>query len=174
MSASDISWSACQPAARQCVEHMRRCTPTGAAQPWRSGPSVAAFEELLTDGITREELFALIEGAAELVVAHKVSPSWWYPQNLCGARTCPRWRAEIAEHAQVKAQAQARRDELEVAAKVRELERLQGAAAVSDVRDLGIARLAGDLRQAMDEREATAQPALQPGAAAGASRAEIS
>jgi hypothetical protein len=115
-------WFQASPGARQVVNHMRAVTPAGAAEPWRSGPSVEAVDVHLDDGVPLEDLLDHVSWCARLVERGKVAPKWWYPSHLFGPKTMPRWRADVAQlHADMKA----------AEANQRELERLSASAAAA-------------------------------------------
>lgn len=158
---------------------MRKRTPRGAAVPWRSGPSVAAVAAHLDDGVAAEDLIELIDGAAELVASGRQDPRWWYPQNLFGERTLPRWQADVAQmraEQQAAREADARREaedrarEAQAQADVAAAERARQAA---PVRDLELARLGRELlaaggfaRAKADKQRRTMTPAADHDATA--------
>lgn len=130
---------------------MRKRTPRGAAVPWRSGPSVGAVQGHLDDGVPAEDLIELIDGAAELVATGRQDARWWYPQNLFGERTLPRWQADVAAmraEQEAAREADARREAEEAARQAQaeaDLAAAEAARQAAPVRDLDLARLGREL-----------------------------
>ncbi len=145
------TWQSATPAARRVIEHMRVCTPKGAAPPWRSGPSVTAAQRLLDDGIPEADLLSLIEDASRIVSngSGTQGPEWWYPQNLFEGGSAPRWLADIAAFRITREAADKRSLELEALEKHGLEER--EAAKAPQVQDLRIRRLGDELLASLSD-----------------------
>lgn len=78
------------------LAEMRRVTPKGATKPWRTAENVEPILGVLAAGEDERSLFDHVRGAAELVDRGEQNPAWWYPANLFGPVTGPRWGADVA------------------------------------------------------------------------------
>lgn len=145
---------------------MRKRTPRGAAPPWRSGPSVAAVEAHLADGVPVDDLLELVDGAAELVASGRQDPRWWYPQNLFGDRTLPRWQADVAAMKADQEAARVADERREAEARAREaqaeadLAAAEAARRAAPVRDFELARIGRELLASGGFARASPRPDL--------------
>lgn len=137
------NWRSCSQEARLVLEAMRRATPRGAAQPWRSSPSVTPIQRLLDDGCDLDDLLELVQGAAELVTTGRQEARWWYPANLFGAKTIERWLADVAALRACQDAAASRAAELQAIEERAERRRQESLAAPAPrVQNLALHRMA--------------------------------
>ncbi len=141
-----VTWQEASPAARRVLNHMRLCTPEGAASPWPARPSVSAIQRHLDDGCPEQDLLDLVEGAAILVARRIQSPKWWYPSNLFAGETCERWLADIAAFRLLAEKADKRSQEL-AALETRDADASKG----PQVQDLRLRRLCDEMMASLPD-----------------------
>ncbi|KKL50034.1 hypothetical protein LCGC14_2309550 [marine sediment metagenome] len=125
------------------LREMRRVTPKGAMRPWRTPENVGPILGVLAAGEDEGSLLDHVRGAAELVDRGEQDPQWWYPANLFGGTTGPRWAADVA--ALRLSQARLARAEAEaLALEARLSDEAQEAAQAPLVTNIEIQRMARD------------------------------
>lgn len=135
------------------LDEMRRCTPKGAAKPWKTAENVALVERVAGAGVPPEELESYVRGCAELVSGRKEAPIYWTVRQLFSAPTMDWWRnkveamryaAEQREAHELNQAAQAERERIEREAR-------RSAAGPSTV-DFAVRRAAEPLRAEVVQR----------------------
>lgn len=172
-------WQDASPNARAVIEHMRKCTPRGAAPPWRSAPSVAAVERLLQQGISRQDLLSHVEQCAWLVTQGCQQARWYYPQNVFGDVTMARWAAEAAQagaeaadHAGRVQSAEQRSVALEQQQEAARVENRRAAARAPA--SLDVARFAASIKNALGAPESESRAQVEQDAESSAARSDAS
>ena len=131
------------------LDEMRRCTPKGAAKPWKTRDNIEIVERVAGAGVPDHELIEYVRGASELVQSRGEAPVYWTVRQLFTAPTMDWWRNKV--EAMREAQAQRTQHELDKAAQAererieRELRRQQAGAVPTTV-DLEVRRAAAPVR----------------------------
>lgn len=135
------------------LDEMRRCTPKGAAKPWKTADNIGLIERVSGAGVPDHELIAYVKGCSELVAAHGEATVYWTVRQLFTAPTMDWWRNKVeAMHVAAEQRnahklnqaAQAEREQME-----RELRRQQGGPATVD---LEVRRAAAPVRAEVVQR----------------------
>lgn len=77
------------------IDKMRRCTPKGAAKPWKTADNVELVERVAGAGVPVEELEAYVEGCSELVASRGEASVYWTVRQLFTAPTMDWWRNKV-------------------------------------------------------------------------------
>ena len=135
------------------IDEMRRCTPKGAAKPWKTADNIALVERVTGAGVPDHELIAYVQGCAELVEGRGEAAIYWTVRQLFTAPTMDWWRNKV--EAMRHAADQRHQHELDRAARA-ERERIEREArrqvAKAAPADLSVRRAASELREDVLQR----------------------
>lgn len=124
------------------IQKMRRLTPKGARKPWRTAKTIEFARCVIAEGAELEEVYGLLQNAAEMIEAGEQDPKFWHLWNLFEGVTCERWVADQGPWLTRKAEREGAERQAK-AIEARQRQEAQGAAQTpSALRSLEIARLA--------------------------------